>query len=80
MEKIGKAAETEKRIREMLSQRLQKLGPVSNYDAWVLCRSSFSYSTINNVFRKVMNEMLIDGKAEQLKRGQWWIRKNKFTI
>lgn len=75
----GKAAETEQAIRKLLEPRLQKLGPVSSNDAWVICRSNFGYTRICTVFRKVMQEMEAAQMAENIKHGLWWIRKNKYT-
>lgn len=79
MNKKGKAAETEKRIREMLEKRLQKLGPITSNDAWHICKSTFGYSVVCNVFRKIMNEMKDADKADNIRNGLWWIHKNKYS-
>lgn len=70
---VSKAEQTDKRIRELLKNRLNKIGSIRSCDAWELCRKEFGYQTVVTYFREIMNEMVRNGRADFLHKGVWWI-------
>lgn len=67
-----------KDIKSGMAIRLQKLGSIRTDDAWNQFRSRYSYSMIAVCFRRIMHEMVVAGKADQVRNGLWFIHKNQY--
>lgn len=67
------------KIKELLADRLNKLGPVKLSEAYQICRSEYIYGTLQAHFRCIMQEMLRDGRADYIRSGLWFIHKQTKT-
>lgn len=66
--------ENAKKISELLSARLKRLGPICTNDAWNLCQNEFTYSTIAQHFSILMKKLEREYRSERAGRGKWLIK------
>jgi hypothetical protein len=72
--------ETFDNIYELLTERLNQIGPIRTRDAWKTCCDAqkdldysdrHGYSTLTVAFRQIMETMVEQGKAEKIKNGEY---------
>jgi hypothetical protein len=71
--------EINNRIRKLMEQRFQKLGPIKPGDAWEICRNEFSYELVRFHFKIIMQQKRKEGKADFIRNGLWFIHKNNIN-
>lgn len=63
------------RIKELLKERLSKLGSIRTGDAWQICRHEFEYGAIQFHFKCIMMELVREQKADRIRNGLYFIHK-----
>lgn len=63
-------------VKELIKDRISKLGPIKADDAWQLCREKMSYNHVCTHFKIIMLQMVRDGKADRIRNGSYFIHKN----
>jgi hypothetical protein len=69
------AEQTFNEFYDLISDRLNQLGPISTGDIWAIYSDCFSYSYTTLAFRKIMLTMVEQGKAVADGKGKWIISK-----
>jgi hypothetical protein len=61
-------------VRQLLLDRLKKLGSIRLKDAWEICKEHIvSISVLQPIFKQIMMQMVADGKADIIRPGIYWI-------
>lgn len=76
---LTKSQQTEKRIRQLLRTRLEKLGSIRSGEAWKFCKDEYEYGIFLVHFNIIMTGMVLNSKADKIARGTWFIFRNSIS-